>query len=88
MASQLNIKDAHTVALARKLASQSRQSITTVIRKALEREEQALETKIAENLEFIKKISEEFRKKMPPEWHNMTSKEIMNQIYDEQGYDR
>lgn len=88
MASQLNIKDPETVALARKLAAESGKAMTTVIRDALEREARAREARIAESLEAIMAISAEFRRKMPPEWHNMTSKEIMDEIYDDHGLPR
>lgn len=85
MASQLNIKDAQTIAMARELAKARKTTVTGVIKAALEREvrerEAAREAKIA----AIMKIAEEFRRTMPEEWRGKTSKEIMDEIYDDHG---
>lgn len=85
MASQLNIKDAQTIAMARELAKARNTTVTGVIKAALERElrerEAAREAKIA----AIMKIGEEFRRTMPEEWRGKTSKEIMDEIYDDHG---
>lgn len=85
MAAQLNIKDPHTVELARRLAKASRKPITTVIRDALEREDRRREEEIEASIAAIMKIGEEFRRNMPEEWRGKTSKEIMDEIYDDDG---
>ncbi len=85
MASQLNIKDAETIAMARQLAKARNTTVTGVIKAALEREirerDAAREAKIA----AIMKIVEDFRRTMPEDWRGKTSKEIMDEIYDEHG---
>lgn len=85
MASQLNIKDPETIRLARELAKARGSTVTGVIKAALEREALEREAKIAESLAVVKEISAEFRRNMPPEWHGKTSKEIMDEIYDDNG---
>lgn len=88
MGVQLNIKDPETVRLARELAGHTGLSLTETIRGALERDlrerEAAYEAKIAR----VREISDSFRRNMPPEWHGKTSKEIMDEIYDEDGLPR
>lgn len=85
LATQLNIKDAATVRLARSLADRSRRSITAVIRHALEREWNEQEAATAERLRALDAIVDDFQRHMPPEWKTMTSKQIMDSIYDEDG---
>ena len=85
MGVQLNIKDAETVRLARELADSTGQPITTAIRIALEHEVQRREAEIQETLRRVKEISREFRANMPADWHGKTSKEIMDEMYDEDG---
>lgn len=85
MGVQLNIKDAETVRLARELADSTGQPITAAIRQALEHELQRREAEIQETLRRVKEISREFRANMPADWHGKTSKEIMDEMYDEDG---
>lgn len=89
MGAELKITDAETLRLAESLAAARGESVEATIRAALEREQLALaaerERKIAENIAAMNEISREFREKMPPEWHHMTSKEIMDSIYDDDG---
>lgn len=85
MGVQLNIKDPETVRLARELAGATGRSITETIRLALERAQAQREEEIARRVAEIRRVSAEFRKHMPPEWKNMTSKEIMDSIYNEDG---
>ena len=82
MAAQLNIKDAEAVRLAKELGARSGRSATAVIRQALEREWAMQEDIITERIRRAKELSAEFRKNMPPEWHNMNSKQIMDSIYN------
>jgi len=85
MGAQLNIKDAETIRLARELAEATGQPITQAIRAALERELQRREEETQDYLTKVKEISREFRAAMPADWHGKTSKEIMDEIYDEDG---
>ena len=89
MGVQLNIKDTETVELARNLAEALGKSVTSTIREALEekaqRRAEARAAEIAENLAAVREISASFRANMPAEWHGKTSKEIMDEIYDEDG---
>ncbi len=85
MGVQLNIKDPETIRLARELAGSSGDTITATIRNALEREHREREERFQEVLARVREISAEFRANMPPEWHGKTSKEIMDEIYDDDG---
>ena len=85
MGAQLNIKDAETVRLARELADATGQPITQAIKQALERELARREEEIQVKLARVREISREFRANMPDEWRGKTSKEIMDEIYDEHG---
>lgn len=85
---QLNIKDAETIRLARALAEQKGESVTATIKAALEREYREREERLQESLRRVREISAQFRAHMPPEWHGKTSKEIMDEIYDEDGLPR
>ncbi|MFS2111015.1 type II toxin-antitoxin system VapB family antitoxin [Sphingomonas sp. Sphisp140] len=85
MGAQLNIKDAETIRLARELAEATGQPITQAIRAALEHELQRREEETRGYLAKVKEISREFRAAMPADWHGKTSKEIMDEIYDEDG---
>nr|WP_294811183.1 type II toxin-antitoxin system VapB family antitoxin [uncultured Sphingomonas sp.] len=85
MGVQLNIKDAETVRLARELADATGQPVTQAIRQALERELQRQADERQAFLTKVKEISREFRAAMPEDWHGKTSKEIMDEVYDEDG---
>lgn len=85
MGAQLNIKDAATVELARDLARQLGKSVTETIKEALEEKARKCEAEIEEKIAAVREISRQFRADMPPEWHGKTSKEIMDEIYDEDG---
>jgi antitoxin VapB len=85
MGAQLNIKDAATVELARDLARQLGKSVTETIKEALEEKARKREAEIEEAIQRVKEISREFRAAMPAEWRGKTSKEIMDEIYDEHG---
>ncbi|MBX9859905.1 MAG: type II toxin-antitoxin system VapB family antitoxin [Sphingomonas sp.] len=85
MAMQLNIKDPATIALAHRLADKTGKTMTAVIREALEREEREREEKVAAKIAAIMEIAADFRRNMPEEWRGKTSKEIMDEIYDDDG---
>jgi antitoxin VapB len=83
MGVQLNIKDATTVRLARELAEARGETVTAVIRAALEREAREREAAVAEKVRRINAAVDELRKHLPPEWKGKTSKEIMDEIYED-----
>jgi antitoxin VapB len=83
MGVQLNIKDATTVRLARELADARGETVTAVIRAALEREAREREAAVAEKVRRINAAVDELRKHLPPEWEGKTSKEIMDEIYED-----
>lgn len=85
MATQLNIKDPETVALAHRLAKATGKPMTTVIREALEREERAQDERIAQSLAVVKAISDRVRSNLPPEWQGKSSQGIIAELYDDRG---
>lgn len=85
MATQLNIKDPETVALAHRLAKATGKPMTTVIREALEREERAQDERIAESLAVVKAISNGVRSNLPPEWQGKSAQAIIAELYDDRG---
>ena len=85
MGVQLNIKDAETVRLARQLADATGQPVTQAIRSALERELQRREEEFAAFSAKVKEISREFVASIPAEMRGKSSKEWMDDIYDEDG---
>jgi antitoxin VapB len=85
MGVQLNIKDAETVRLARQLADATGQPITAAIRQALVRELARREDEIQAKIAEVKEITREFRETMPEEMRGKTSKEWMDDMYDEDG---
>ncbi|WP_337846745.1 type II toxin-antitoxin system VapB family antitoxin [Sphingomonas sp.] len=88
MGAQLNIKDAATVELARDLARQLGKSVTETIKEALEEKARKREAEIEEKIAAVREIAREFRDSMPPEMRGKTSKEWMDDIYDEDGLPR
>lgn len=85
MGKQFNIKDEETARLAREIATRKGKSVTATIRELLEQERARLLDEREARIQAIRQIAEDFRKKMPPDWRNKTSKEIMDDIYDENG---
>lgn len=85
MGVQLNIKDAETVELARKLADATGQSVTAAIKSALRREMDVRDAEIATKIARMNAAVDEFRKHLPPDWEGKTSREIVDSIYDEDG---
>jgi len=85
MGAQLNIKDSETIELARGLAAELGKSVTATIREALEEKARAREADIQVRIAEINAIVDEIREKMPPEVRAMSSKELMDAIYDEDG---
>lgn len=85
MGVQLNIKDPETVRLARELAGRTGLSITQSVRAALQRDLDAREAEVQERIRRVIEIADNFRRHMPADWHGKTSKQIMDEIYDEHG---
>lgn len=85
MGVQLNIKDEETVRLARDLATQLGKTVTETVREALEEKARARQAEIKARSEAIQALVEEIRAKMPPEVRGLSSKEIMDSIYGEDG---
>lgn len=85
MGVQLNIKDAETVRLARELASATGQPVTQAVRQALEGELRRREEEIQAKMTRLREIAREFREGMPEELRGLTSKEWMDDMYDDDG---
>lgn len=85
MGVQLNIKDERTVGLARDLAKQLGKSVTEVVREALEEKNRRREKEIARKVKRVEKILDGIWELWDPETRDMTSKELMDSIYDEDG---
>ncbi len=83
MGAQLNIKDAETIRLARELADATGQPVTKAIKAALEQELARREEEIQARIARVNAIVAEFQRNMPEEWRGKTSKEIMDEIYED-----
>lgn len=85
MGVQLNIKDPETVRLARELAGRTGRTVTETIRAALEKAVAEREAEIEGRYQSMKAAADAFRAAMPDELRGMTSKELMDPIYNEDG---
>jgi hypothetical protein len=85
MGMQLNIKDPEAIRLAGELSRASRSSIAATIRRALEREQQLRAADIEGRRKRIEAAVERYQRAIPDEWRGKTSKQIMDEIYDEGG---
>lgn len=85
MAAQLNIKDPETVRLARDLARSTGKSVTETVRSALRESEAAKEADLQRRIVEMTEVADCIHALLPPEWEDRTSKEIMDEIYDEDG---
>ncbi|OQW48040.1 MAG: hypothetical protein A4S16_06745 [Proteobacteria bacterium SG_bin6] len=89
MGAELKITDSETIKLAESLAAARGESVQQTIRDALGRVQAAMdadfERELAEKIAKMDEISRRFREKMPAEWHHMTSKQIMDSIYADDG---
>lgn len=83
MGEQFNIEDAETIRLAREIAGRSGKSMTATIRDALEREQTRIDEDVERRLVRVRELAREFREAMPPEMQRMTSKELMDAIYED-----
>lgn len=85
MGAQLNIKDAETVRLAREFADATGQPITKAIRQALQHALQQREAEIQATIARVREIGREFRASMPEEMRGKSSREWMDDLYDDDG---
>jgi hypothetical protein len=83
MASQLNIKDAVLIERARHLAQARQESVTATLRSLVDREWERREADIEARRAKLDALVAEVRANMPEEVRNMSSKEIMDSIYDD-----
>lgn len=88
MGAQFNIKDAETVRKTRELASYSGRSMTEVIRAAIDREWREREDLVADKIRRANEIVDRIQGQLPEGWRGKTSKEIMDELYDEDGLPR
>lgn len=85
MATQLNIKDPETVALARTMAARSGRTVTATVRDALDRANSEQEATVAALLAELRAINPDPRALLLPEWRDRSAVEIANSIYNEDG---
>ena len=83
MATQLNLKDPVLIERARVLARRDGQPVTAKLRALVDREWEAQEAGIAKRRQALNELIGEVRAAMPEDVRSMTSKEIMDSIYDE-----
>lgn len=83
MASQLNIKDPVLIERVRDLARRDGQPVTAKLRAIVDKEWEAQETAGAERLARMMAFTRELQAAVPEELRHLTSKEIMDSIYDE-----
>lgn len=83
MGVQLNIKASETIELARDLARQLGKTLTDTVHEALEEKKQRRDADIAERIRQANALVDEVRRGLPPEILAMSSKEMMDLIYDD-----
>jgi hypothetical protein len=83
MGVQLNIKDTRTVELARRHAQRIGKNVTEALRDLLEEEERRREADRTARLATINAMVDEIRADMPAETRRMSSKDVMDSIYDD-----
>lgn len=85
MGTQVNLKNAKTVELAREIAGKKGKSVTATIHELLEQERGRMEEERARRIEGIMAAAASIRAKIPPELRRLSSKEWMDALYDEDG---
>lgn len=83
MGVQLNIKDERTVTIARDLARQLGKTVTETIREALEEKAQSRERAKEDYIARVSALIDDIRAEMPDDVKKMTSKQVMDSIYDD-----
>ena len=83
MGMQLNIKDETMVRKAQEWAARDGRSVTATLRDLFERETERRNTDHAERLARMIAFTEELQAQVPEHVRRLSSKEIMDSIYDE-----
>lgn len=83
MASQLNIKDPVLIEGAQLLAKRRGKAVTATLRGLVERELANDKAQSAERLARMRKWADEVYEQIPDDVKRMTSKEIMDSLYDD-----
>ena len=83
MAMQLNLKDPVLIERARTLARRAGQPVTAKLRALVDKEWEAQENDIHERRAALNALLDEIYAVMPDDVKKMTSKEIMDSIYDD-----
>ena len=83
MATQLNIKDAETVRAVRQYAAETGRSVTATVREAIAADRARREADLGERRRELDDLLADIRAYMPEDVKRMTSKEIMDSIYDD-----
>lgn len=83
MASQLNIKDDETVREIREYAAETGRTATATIREAIRNDRARRQADVQERIRRVNALIDEVRRNAPPETLKMTSKQIMDSIYDD-----
>lgn len=87
MATQLNIKDPVLIERVRDLAKRDGQSVTAKLRTIVDSEWKAQEANNADQLARMIEFTRELQAAVPAELRHLTSKEVMNSIYDDNELD-
>lgn len=85
MGVQLNIKDAETVELARDLAAKLGKTVTETVKTALEEKRAKREADIEAGVREVMKIGKEAAALWPDRMKDMTSEQIVGELYDDRG---
>lgn len=83
MGAQLNIKDDATVREVRAYAAQTGRTVTATIREAIRNDRARRDADVQERIRKVNELVDEVRRNAPSETLGVTSKEIMDSIYDD-----
>jgi hypothetical protein len=83
MATQLNLKDPVLIQRVRDLARRKNKSVTAALRDLVDEEWTAQQAEASDRLARMMAFTRELQAQVPEELRTLTSKEIMNSIYDE-----
>lgn len=87
MATQLNIKDPVLIARARDLAKRDGRPVTATLRALVDKEWAAREAERSERLARMTAWAAEVHAQLPDDVKGLSSKEIMDSIYDDNEFD-
>jgi hypothetical protein len=83
MATQLNIKDPVLIERVRDLARRDGKPVTATLRALVDREWNAQQERDCDRLARMRAFTRELQAQVPEELRHLTSKEIMDSIYDD-----